>query len=122
MIRRSTIISPPDAVGLWTTRAVFACFGAGGIAALLADVSLPAPPPDLVPPALAPYLQAALKVFGHPLFYLGVAGVFAAERLWPARPDQPAVTTASLFDFVAWFSLDGVLRTAFVPVYLAALR
>jgi sterol desaturase/sphingolipid hydroxylase (fatty acid hydroxylase superfamily) len=68
------------------------------------------------------YYDAAAQTFLlNPVFYVGLATVFALERVIPAKSGQPIFSVGLAQDFL-WFGLDGVTRLAIIPVYAALLK
>lgn len=75
-----------------------------------------------LPAEIGRFIQAGAKVFLNPVFYLGVAVVFALEQLVPVNPRQATFSVGMIHDFAAWFTIDGFLRTATVPIYLGLIK
>lgn len=75
-----------------------------------------------LPVFLHGYYAAAVRTFFlNPVFYVGLATVFALERIIPARADQRVFSVGLAQDFL-WFGFDGVMRLALIPAYAALLK
>jgi sterol desaturase/sphingolipid hydroxylase (fatty acid hydroxylase superfamily) len=76
---------------------------------------------DWVPPPLQPLIVKAASVFLTPWLYLAMLLVFVAERYIPADRTQRVFSVGMLQDFVAWFTLDGLVRALVIGTLVSAL-
>ncbi len=74
-----------------------------------------------LPAALHPFVDAGARVFLSPWLYLVMLGVFLAEKYNPADPRQPVLSVGALYDFIAWFTVDGFVRALVVGALVTGL-
>lgn len=74
-----------------------------------------------MPQQLQPFVAKGAEVFLTPWLYLLMLVVLIAEKYIPARQEQKAFSVGMIQDFVAWFTLNGFLRTVVTGAYVALL-
>lgn len=74
-----------------------------------------------VPAPLQPLIVKAASVFLTPWLYLAMLLVFVAERYIPADRNQRVFSIGMLQDFVAWFTLDGLMRALVIGTLVTVL-
>jgi sterol desaturase/sphingolipid hydroxylase (fatty acid hydroxylase superfamily) len=74
-----------------------------------------------VPLPLQPLIAKAAGVFLTPWLYLVMLLVFVAERYIPADRTQRVFSVGMLQDFIAWFTLDGLMRALVVGTIVTVM-
>jgi sterol desaturase/sphingolipid hydroxylase (fatty acid hydroxylase superfamily) len=74
-----------------------------------------------IPSPLQPLIVKAASVFLTPWLYLAMLLIFVAERYIPADRTQRVFSIGMLQDFIAWFTLDGLMRALVVGTLVAVL-
>lgn len=74
-----------------------------------------------MPPPLQPLVIKAASVFLTPWLYVVMLLVFVAERYIPADRTQRVFSIGMFQDFVAWFTLDGLVRALVVGTLVTVL-
>ena len=76
---------------------------------------------SVTPAEIKVYYWAAIKIYGSPWFYLGIAVILALEWVRPAVREQRVFSWSLLQDFL-WFNLDLVFKAAAFPAFVGLLR
>lgn len=74
-----------------------------------------------MPSQVLAMVEAALRIYANPWFYVLIAGILFLEHLRPAIRAQRVFSRALAQDFL-WFNLDGAFKLALLPLFVGLLR